>query len=169
MMIRPATLDDAQAIAHVDVEAWRTAYRQILPAAYLDRLSKNNRRFMWVTILGNSSFKGFAFVAESDGEIIGFANGGPNRRNDPNYTGELYSIYLLDEFQRQGIGTALFRRSVESLLELGMKSMEVWVLKDNPCRAFYERHGGVLVGEDMMEIGDMDLIEVAYGWERLAD
>ena len=49
-----------------------------------------------------------------------------------------------------------------------MKSMKVWVLKDNPYRAFYERRGGVLVGEDAIKIAEMDLRRIAYGWKQLA-
>ena len=167
-MIRPATLDDAQAIAHVHVEAWRTAYRQILPAAFLDRLSKDERTGQWVTILGNLASKGFTFVAVSDGQIVGFASGGPERKNDPDYTGELYAIYLLDTFWGQGIGTALLRAVVARLLEIGIDSMKVWVLTDNPARAFYERRGGVVVGHDTIRIAGMDSSEVAYGWKQLA-
>jgi GNAT superfamily N-acetyltransferase len=167
MIIRPATIDDAEAIAHVHVEAWRTAYRRIVPEEYLDRLSKEDRKNRWVTSLGDRSSKGFTFVAESDGEIVAFAGAGPERKNDPDYAGELYAIYLLDTFQRQGIGTALLRTVMTRLAELGMQSMKVWVLRDNPARAFYERHGGVLVGEDTIRIADREMSEVAYGWKQL--
>jgi GNAT superfamily N-acetyltransferase len=167
MTIRPATVDDAGAIAHVHVEAWRAAYREIVPAAYLDSLSKNERKDRWVTILGNLSSPGFTFVAESEGEIVGFASGGPERKNDPDYAGELYAMYLLEHFQRQGIGTALFRTVETRLLERGMRSMKVWVLKDNPARAFYERCGGILVEEGVIKIAELDLCQVAYVWKQL--
>ena len=167
-IIRPATLDDAQAIAHVHIEAWQTAYREIMPAAFLNGLSKDARRDKWVTILGKQVDNEFNLAAEHDGRIVGFASGGPERKNDPEFSGELYAIYLLEEYRRQGIGSVLLRNSVESLLALGMKSLKVWVLRDNPYRKFYERHGGVLLaGEETIKIGDMEMIEVAYGWTRL--
>ena len=164
MIIRPAILEDAQAIAHVHVEAWRTAYRGLLPDAFLDGLAAAARQDQWQAILTRNAPKAFTFVAELNGEVVGFASGGPERKNDPIFTGELYAIYLLDEFRGRGIGTSLFRTAVEQLLALGMSSVKVWVLRDNPYRAFYERHGGVLVGEDTIKIGDTNLIEVAYGW-----
>lgn len=168
-MIRPATVDDAQAIAHVHVEGWRTAYRQILPTAYLDGLSKDDRTVQWRTILGNRLSKGFTFVAESRGQIVGFASGGPERKNDPEFAGELYAIYLLETFHRQGIGTALLRTVETRLREIGIRSMKVWVLRDNPYRSFYERRGGTLVGGETIKIAELDVDEVAYGWKELVD
>src|SRR5687768_10071953 len=114
-MIRLATTDDAQAIAHVHVEAWRSAYRTILPGPFLEGLAKSARYEMCRTILNRDAPKEFTFVAQSEGEIVGFASGGPERKNDPNYSGEITAIYLLDEFRRRGIGTALFKRVIEQM------------------------------------------------------
>lgn len=63
MTIRPATLDDAQGIAHVHIEAWRTAYRGILPAAKLDGLFVDARRDKWRTLLAKDAPSEFIFVA----------------------------------------------------------------------------------------------------------
>ncbi|HEX4147086.1 MAG TPA: GNAT family N-acetyltransferase [Pirellulales bacterium] len=167
MTIRPATIDDAAAIAHVHVESWRTTFRHILPADYLAGLSKDERKERWVTTLGNLASPGFTLVAQSEGEIVAFASGGPERKGDPDYAGELYAIYLLEPFQRQGIGTRLFRTVTMRLLERGLSSMKIWALKDNPARGFYERRGGVLVEEGPIKIGELDMRQVAYGWRQL--
>lgn len=166
-VIRSAIFDDAAAIAHVHVEAWRTAYREIMPAAFLDSLSEKERRDAWHELLTKDAPEEFNIVAESDGSIVGFARGGPERTSDPDFAGELYGIYLLEEFRGRGIGRALFQTSAERLITLGMDSMKVWVLRDNPSRAFYERLGGVLVGEGTHTIGEMQMPQVAYGWTRL--
>jgi len=42
-MIRPATPEDARAIAEVHVASWRYAYRGLLPDDVLDRLSVEER------------------------------------------------------------------------------------------------------------------------------
>jgi len=44
------------------------------------------------------------FVSEINSEIIGFSNGGEERTGRyPNYNGEMYAIYILEEYQRKGI------------------------------------------------------------------
>ena len=126
MTIRPATPDDAGAIAQVHVEAWRTAYQSLLPAAFLATLSEEQRRSRWFEILTNSRVPEFTFVVESHGQIVGFTNGGPERTQDPELVGEIYAIYLLHEHRRHGIGTALFQRSVDFLLEHQLNSLKIW-------------------------------------------
>ena len=45
--------------------------------------------------------------------------------------------------------------------------MLVWVLTENPSRAFYERMGGRFVREAPVTICGAPLVEVAYGWDDL--
>lgn len=165
--IRPATIDDVDGIADVHIEAWKTAYRDILPSDFLENLSLETKIENWQGILSRANPVAFTFVAEVDGRIIGFANGGPERTGDADFAGELYSIYLLERYHRLGIGSDLFRRCAQALHQRGMNSMKVWALKDNPCRSFYERHGGQLVCEQPVMIGQAMLSDVAYGWRQL--
>lgn len=167
MNIRPATLADVDGIALAHVEAWKTAYREILPASYLASLARESRKSVWQEILNRTAPAEFTFIAEADDRIIGFATGGPERTGDPDYVGELYAIYLLEPFQRRSIGSELFCRGVETLRRLGLNSLKVWVLKENPCRSFYERHGGRVLGEKQITIAETPLLEVAYGWKPL--
>ena len=167
VLIRSATFSDASAIAQVHVEGWRTAYKNFLPDHVLSDLSVEARKNVWLEILGNESAHAFTFVAETDGTIVGFVNGGPERTSDTLFVAEIYAIYLLENHRRQGVGTALFRTAVEFLVSHRLDSMKVWVLSDNPYRSFYERHGGCVVGEKPITIGGKELIETAYGWKNV--
>lgn len=162
--IRPATPDDAHAIAHVHVKAWRTAYRHILPEHVLLAQSEEQRRLHWQTSFETHRPNAFTFVAEQKGQVIGFVDGGPERGGDPEYPGEIYALYLLAEFRGQRIGSALFDRAVQTLKAFGILGMKVWVLGDNPYRRFYERHAGKPIGEKVILIGGEEFMEVAYGW-----
>lgn len=76
------------------------------------------------------------------------------REGDPTYSGELYGIYLLAGRQRGGIGRRLVRRVAERLADEGMRSMLLWVLKENEsARGFYEARGGRCLREKTIEIG----------------
>ena len=86
--IREARVADAAAIARVHVESWQTTYPGIVPAEYLESLDVREREGRWHAILEPES-EGFYYVAESDeGEIVGFAGGGPDRSGDSLYPGE---------------------------------------------------------------------------------
>ena len=50
----------------------------------------------------------------------------------------------------------------------GFKSLCLWVLEENTsARRFYERLGGIVVGEKTEVHGEDEFREVAYGWDSL--
>ncbi|MCK6538437.1 MAG: GNAT family N-acetyltransferase [Anaerolineales bacterium] len=167
-VVRAAGIEDAEGIATVHVAAWRETYRGMVPNAFLENLSVARRAAQWMGSLSDpSSVYHRALAAELNGQIVGFANYGFPQEEDEEFDGELYAIYLLKSAQGRGIGRALFTEAAKGLLELGSSSMLVWVLKENPARGFYEHLGGVYLREKPIEIGSVELMEVAYGWREL--
>ncbi|WP_322807079.1 GNAT family N-acetyltransferase [Thermanaerothrix sp.] len=163
--IRPATPKDAQGIAWVHVDTWRAAYAGLIPANVLAQLSVEHDAQQIRAWIAQPRAGSFWWVAEKMGSIVGFASGGPERSGDEIYRGEIYALYVLPAFQRQGIGRQLVVASVQSLLQSGLTSMLIWVLAENhPARAFYARLGGQPVREQMITIGGTSLREIGYGW-----
>ena len=167
IVMRLADCADAAAIARVHVESWRTTYRGLMPDAVLDGLSVERRRKSWERLLCSKPVDRCAFVAEAaDGELIGFADGGPPQVDVSGHDSELYAIYLLNEWQGHGAGRRLVRAVAGWLAERGHRRMVLWVLAENqPSRRFYERLGGVLVAQQPFDIGGATLEEVAYGYD----
>lgn len=164
--IRPATAADIPGIARVHVDAWRSTYRGIVPQAFLDGLSYRDRETLWRRVLSGSGGDNGVFVADAGGAgVIGFADGAPTQ--DAVYQGELMAIYMLEEFQRRGLGRDLTLRVVDWLLDHGIRSMRLWVLADNPACRFYEALGGRRIEAKRIEIGGADLEEIAYGWKDI--
>jgi ribosomal protein S18 acetylase RimI-like enzyme len=167
-VIRSATLTDAPAIARVHVASWRSTYRGLLSEDFLLSLSETGYSERWKRVIAERTSK--VYVAEDEGEVVGFSSGGRERAGEKGYEGELYAIYVLDSAQRRGFGRELVRATVSGLRELGLDNMIIWVLRDNqPARAFYERLGGVYVRAQPITIGLTTLEEVSYGWRRLDD
>lgn len=170
MIVRPAKLADAPAIARVNVDTWRTAYRKIVPADYLANLSYSKRESIWLEILVSAEKNvSFVYVAENDaGEVVGFAAGGRERTGKYIYQGELFAIYILEEYQHQGIGRQLVSAVVAQLAEINLNSLLVWVLADNRACKFYEALGGKKVDEQQTSKAGVLLKEIAYGWTDIA-
>jgi ribosomal protein S18 acetylase RimI-like enzyme len=167
-MVRPATLEDAEAIARVNVATWRSAYRDLLPDDLLAALNEANYAERWTRLIGEGS--GRVFVAEEPEGIVGFASGGHERAGEHGYEGELYAIYVLDSAARRGHGRELVRAVAGALREMNLPDMIVWVLRDNiRARGFYERLGGTYVREQPITVGTTTLEEVSYGWRALDD
>lgn len=164
MQIRTAKPGDAHRIAWVHLESWRTTYPGIIPQAYIDGLKVEDGVTRWRDRLAQNDGP-IVFVAEDETGIFGFAAGGTIMHPVDGFDGELGAIYLLASHHKRGAGAALVRRIAGALVERGFRNMVVWVLKANPARGFYERMGGVQVGEQGIEIGGVTLPEVAYGWK----
>jgi GNAT superfamily N-acetyltransferase len=138
-MIRLGTPDDAEGVARVHVETWQAAYAHALPHEQLQALSLEDaveRSRRWPP----------TFVAEHDGEILGFVSVGSSR--DPGTDGELFAIYVHPQHWGTGTGRALIQAGEDELRRLGHHDAVLWVLDDNPrARRFYEREGWALDGE----------------------
>lgn len=161
--IRKAALSDTKGIAKVHVDCWVTTYSNIIPNDYMSKLNYEKREKLWERIIPN----GNVFVAEdNNGRIIGFADGGKERTGEYDYyKGEMYSIYILKSYQGLGIGKRLIKALVNEFIKQELKSMIVWVLKDNDSRNFYEKMGGKVVDSKTIDFSGTDLIELAYGWK----
>ena len=167
-IIRPAEVNDSEGIAYVHVTAWQETYRGLMPEAVLEALSVERRARQWrETLQDVASAYHSTRVAESAGKIVGFVNYGRERESDKEYAGELFAIYILKSFQRQGLGHLLVQNAANGLLGLNLASMLVWVLSSNPYQKFYERLGGVYLREKTIQIGDAVLFEKAFGWKDI--
>ncbi len=164
--VREATLADANGIARVHVDSWRTTYAGIVPADYLAGLSYERSASRMAEKLAAVGPPECVLVAVEDGgQVVGFAHGGPNGEGSGEYEGAIYGIYLLQAYQRRGIGRALVAAVAGRLLAVGMRSLILSVLAQNPACGFYERlEGKVRVGEREALIGGARLKVVSYGW-----
>jgi len=165
--IRTADAGDAAALASVQISSWRTTYRGIVPDAHLDSLNVEARTLRWQELFASQD--AIFVVAEDEAGIFGFVNGGKIRQAIAGYDAELYAMYLLRERQGQGHGRALFRSLAGALLSQDFAGMTVWVLEQNPAVGFYQRMGGVQVAGQKIEIGGVELDEVAFGWRSLKE
>jgi ribosomal protein S18 acetylase RimI-like enzyme len=165
-VVREATPEDIPGIARVHVDSWRTTYKGIVPQRIIDSFTYEAREALWRRYIpGNATF---VYVAEEDGEVVGFASGGPARVEEaPDHAGQLYAIYLLQEHQRKGIGRRLFDAVVRELVRRGLYSMAIWVIAENPACGFYEAMGGRKVYEREEEADDVMLLEFGYGWDDI--
>lgn len=170
MIIRQAYPFDAPGIASVSVESWRTTYDGIIPERFLARLSQIDRQAAYekrLSFLCGPTSE-FAYIAEDDNDrIIGFAYAGPRRTHRNDYIGEIYALYLLQEYQRQGIGRRLTSAVVRHFLGNRIDSMLIWVLIYNPACAFYESLGGSIVAQSQINISGTTLLKIAYGWRDI--
>jgi len=136
-LIRRAEMTDLSKVETVARATWRVAYAGIIPDEVQRRLLDS-----WYSLqsLGRAlTAKESSFlVAESSGEVIGFAQF--VRRSSESV--ELTRIYVLPDRQRSGIGMRLLDAGLAEFTKEGLKEVTVQVERDNSNgRRFYERAG----------------------------
>jgi ribosomal protein S18 acetylase RimI-like enzyme len=152
-VVRPATVDDAEAIAGLHVRAWRVAYAGIVPddvLGQLDPAAWAQRRLRAI----ESRRSTMLVAADTDtGGLAGFIECGAGRTTgdwdnvDP-AEGQVYAIYVDPQCWGTGAGRALMDAGVAALTAAGRSPVRLWVLDANDrARRFYERYGFVLDGE----------------------
>lgn len=166
--IRLATPHDATAIAQVRVMAWRTTYRGMIPAAYLDAMKVEDSAALWERILTAAPNTTSTFVAEAAGPVVGFASGLMLPEPKLGFDAELSAVYLEREHQRTGVGRRLVAQVASAQKAHGATGLIVWVIAGNKgARAFCESLGAELLVEQPFNWDGMDLVEAGYGWRDL--
>jgi ribosomal protein S18 acetylase RimI-like enzyme len=163
--LRMATIEDAEAIARIHVETWRTTYAGMLPDELLIALSEEKQASMWRRMLRGGET---VMLAEApNAGFVGFGSYGPNRSGREGFTGEVYTLYVLPDYQGIGLGRGLLRALFGALAREGHDSALIWVLEQNPARFFYEAMGGRPIGGRNTVMWGETVRELAYGWESI--
>ncbi len=169
-LVRIADFNDAAGIGDVHVVGWRSAYRGILPDDYLDGMSDIRHSAFWADVLDNENRAGVTFIAEAEGGdgIVGFADCGPERAAKDPGASEIFALYVVPKWQRQGVGRTLVEACAGHLAVGGASALVIRVLERNEAAcAFYEALGGVPDGKHRIAVAGAPLIEVSYVWEDI--
>ena len=135
---RDATEDDIPELGKLHAITWAETYNTKNPNIQL-------RQDQWQK----------AFTKENDGswfcilvvnkknELVGFAKGKINKdEHSTQLHGDLNKIYLLNDYQRLGLGKKLFSLVVQRFLSKGVNDMVLFGVPQNPSCAFHEAMGG---------------------------
>lgn len=137
-VIRKMKEEDIPSVQHVAKTTWNDTYKDIIPIPVQEKfLQHAYSHDMMKHRLQHSHL----FVGEVDGKVVGFANFSPIKHQ---YETELGAIYLLPEYQSNGIGSALLQTGI-AMLE-GVKKIYINVESENKKgKAFYNAKGFAVV------------------------
>ena len=137
-----ATEDDARTIIELRKQIWGTTYRGFYPDSMIDdfdyvwHLEKELQR------IRHPEYRVYRIV--KDDRNIGYLS---TRKMDAVM---LQSLYILEEYQHQGIGRTAFEFVKQYCRENSAISFACHCLPENwNARKFYEKMGGTIIGEDM--------------------
>ncbi|MFF8382837.1 GNAT family N-acetyltransferase [Streptomyces kanasensis] len=163
--VREMVEADCAAVARVRVAGWRSAYRGLLPVAYLAALDVEDDAAVRREHLARAGGRVVHLVAERDGDVVGWAAFGPDRRPEAGPAdAELYALYALPAVVGTGVGRALMEEVTARAPARGYTSLSLWVLEDNALgRRFYAKAGFTPDGtREPWEVGGTTLMELRY-------
>lgn len=149
LKLRTAAPADIPAIIRLQEQIWEPTYRSILAPEQI--------QYMFELIyapdaLLNQMNAGHTFIlAEAEGELTGFASFSPVD-NKPGLF-KLHKIYVLPGTQGTGLGKLLLSDVTDRCRHLGGTRLRLNVNRFNRARAFYEKQGFSVVGEEDIPIG----------------
>jgi GNAT superfamily N-acetyltransferase len=144
-VVREAGAGDAAAIAALQVRSWQTAYRGIVPDAFLDDLAEDAWLERWTEQLTGVEREGIHQLVSTDGRDgppHAVAVCGPAIEPTVELTAQLYVLYADPSSWGRGHGGGLLRRVHELLAADGHARALLWVAAANHRSiGFYEHHG----------------------------
>jgi diamine N-acetyltransferase len=155
-IIRAADACDVATLAELGARTFSETFGHLYPAADLDAfLEENHRPEAVAALIGDPRYA--AWLAESDGEAIGYVLVGPCGLPHPDVTdrcGELKRIYLRKDRQGGGVGRRLMETGLAWLEAQGRRPIWLGVWSQNHgAQRLYARAGFEKVGEYEFPVG----------------
>ncbi len=161
--IRRSTSGDAAALAALHAEAWRYAYRGIIPGLVLERMVARRGPGWWRRM---HAVGGTTTILEFGKEAAGYATFGRGRFGRMGGAqGEIYELYLRPEYHGAGLGRQLFSAARDELRCAGLRGLIVRSLAENePACRFYQAMGGRPLGRGSERVAGTQLAMIAFHW-----
>ena len=160
LFLRDALPSDADAVARVHVRTWQTAYRGLLPDAYLDSLRADERAARYTFGIRDPATPQ-TLVALDSGELVGFAT--IRTLPEEHESSELCALHVDPTHWNRRIGLALIEAARTRLHEFGSRRARLWLLAGNArAERFYRldrwqpdgtRRSEVVWGVSVDEVG----------------
>ena len=155
-IVRDREFKDIESIEFIVTNGWNNTYKGLvsdnvllyIKEHELDRVEKRKSDFD----INNNDY----IVIEVDEKVVGFAKYGDA---DEEGYGELFALYILDEYQGHGFGKVLVDEVSKRLRMIGYDRMLIGCLVGTPNNEFYKHIGGkfkcnktsVRLGEEMTD------------------
>jgi len=129
-----ATINDIELLAKLEKEIWQKTYEDILPQTYITGLNISHIKHKFFKRLFDNKIE--TYIVYKETIPVGYFVLTKVARQQL----EVSKIYLLPEYQQQGIGQYCYRLIIDMATERNIKVIEVWIVKGNqPSITFHQK------------------------------
>lgn len=148
---RKAQIEDCYSIAKLKGIVWNTTYKGIYSDEALFGYDIAKNQSIFENIVANTDIE--LYVAVDSKKIIGFMTCGKPYRTFRDFEQEVGLLYILKDYQRQGIGSAFLDIARKQVKDSGYNKFCVGVNRQNlNAIRFYEAVGGKQICTDDKQI-----------------
>lgn len=150
--IRKTTKNDVEELSRLKQIMWMQTYRGIYSDDVIDNFDYEKHKNKFLKLIDNPDIN--FYVVESNNKLIGYMTYGLPTRPFRDYEQEIGLLYLLKEYQRNGIGRELFNIAFNGIKEKGYKEFFISCNKYNVnAQEFYKKMGGevIYIDEDNID------------------
>lgn len=145
--------------AYVHYKSWHETYTNLVDSAYMNSVTLEK------CVKMAHKWRENILIAKDGEKVIGFVGYGSSRDAALSDLGEVYALYVLEEYHGLKVGYALMNAALQKLTDY--KKIAVWVLKDNhKAIRFYARYGFRADGTSMEIMLGAPNVELRMIYER---
>ena len=169
--IKGLTYDSVADYMKVNTKAWQETYRGIINDEFLDKINneidKNIKKQQDKFYTESSTYQ--RYILYVNNKPVGMFSIGKCRLEQYPESGEIVSLYLLNEAKKQGYGKMMFLYALEQLQKKGYNSVVVCCLKLNPTNEFYKHMGCKYISTRIWNVANQKLDENIYYIDNILD
>ncbi|WDF78644.1 GNAT family N-acetyltransferase [Mucilaginibacter sp. KACC 22773] len=163
MEIQVVTTADIEAITRVEIDSKLQSFPELMEPHDIDF---EIRAYRWKTYFAKQSPASarpqrVIFKAIDQDRMVGYLAVHLTSRYDKD--AEIQSFYVLKEYQRRGIGTALLKEVASWAMNLNAKSLCVGIAPENPYQQIYLKYGGTFLNPHWIVWDDINLLKSKLG------
>jgi ribosomal protein S18 acetylase RimI-like enzyme len=155
--IRKVKYGDESALAYIQTESWKSAFKDILSEDVLKKTTDIDRvTAMYKRLLDEKMGNGY--ILEIDGKPHCFAYWDQTSEKDMPGVAEIICIHSVQNNWRKGYGSRMMDRLLEDITAAGYANVMLWVFVENErARKFYEAKGFVSTGKTQPAFDSMEI------------
>ena len=160
--IKKVSEEEAETIIDINKRTWKTTFDGIIEDAVLEKLQTKTKERIESAKRGIRE-KNNVYGIYVNNKLVGYASYGPAR--DEKYKGscEIYTCYILKEYQSLHLGRKVVIKILEDFIKEGYKTMITKCLIQNPSNRFHKSIGGEVVEQtDTILMGEKFIDNVYY-------
>lgn len=146
--VRPAVRGDEDAIADVQLDAWRATHAEVVGVDALSALDRDAVRAQWAAAITRPPGPGYRVLVACEGAtVVGLAAVAPLPAPEDSPLaapgGELLALEVAPRARRSGHGSRLLTAVVDGLRQDGADHLLAWVLDGDAARGQFLRSAGL--------------------------